>query len=257
MMITLVSGNIELEQLKLTPWEQGVLQMKQKSPVDYTYSSAEALTFEMRTRTAIVEAAKGLYRSGASFAEFNRSRCNRRFWIRTSQGGFQLRGDVLPSDGINDIFRNGRLYAFECATAIVLVMYKGILDAVGPDTFNTYFRDLLLFTWYFDNDLKFIRVQLPEVYPGDALYFNNPDFIPYKPGWRGENVIMMDTNLFFGHGPGILPAETILAILNSKRIPGSMTPAYVLKDALTLDFEHIRKLKEGAARIGRIKYLFA
>ncbi|ANS73313.1 hypothetical protein AWM70_00870 [Paenibacillus yonginensis] len=256
-MITILSGNNALHALNLTPWEQNVLNMKQSSSVTYTYSSAEALVFELKMRKSIVDAATDLYRSGASFADFNRSRCNPRYWTRTRLGGFQLRNDVLPSDGINDIFQNGRMYGFECATAIVLVMYKAILDTVGPTAFNTYFPNLLLFTWYYDNDLQFNRVQLPDVYPGDALYFNNPDFNPARPGWRGENVIMLERNLYFGHGPGILPAEAMLAILNANRIPGSMTPAYVLKDALALNFEHIRKLQSGAARIGRRKYLFA
>ncbi|WP_138494622.1 protein-glutamine gamma-glutamyltransferase [Paenibacillus pinistramenti] len=254
-MIVLLSGSANTDLTGLSPWEQNVLNMKQGSAVTYTYSTPEALRFELHARTAIVEAAKGLYRSGASFAEFKNSRCSPLYWSRTRLGGFQLQPGVLPSDAVEDIFRNGRLYAFECAAAIVLVMYKAILDVVGRPVFNTYFQDLVLFTWYLDNDLRFKRVQLPDVYPGDSLYFNNPDFVPFRPGWRGENTILLEPDLFFAHGPGILSSGAILALLNSKRIPGSTTPAHILNDALCLDFEHIRRLKEGTARIGRRKFI--
>lgn len=38
----------------------------------------------------------------------------------TDEGGFLLRSGVTPASAIRDIFRNGRQYGFECATAIVI-----------------------------------------------------------------------------------------------------------------------------------------
>lgn len=256
-MINVLSGDVSINELSLTPWERSVLQRKQRSPVQYTYANPEALKFELTTRTKIVQAARDLQESGVSFADFKHSRCNEQLWRLTEQGGFQLRSGVLPSDGIEDIYRNGRFYAFECATAIVIVMYKAILDSIDRNTFNAYFQNLLLYTWYYDNDLKFIQTHLPEAYPGDVLYFNNPDFNPETPGWRGENAILLGNGLFYGHGPGIRTAEAMIAILNSKRRPGGMVPAYLMSEVLYLDFEHIRKLQGGAARIGTRKYMLA
>lgn len=254
-MINILSGDVSLETLNLSPWERSLLQMKQNSPVTYTYANPEALKFELSTRTKIVQAAKGLQESGAAFADFERSRCNERYWNLTPQGGFQLRSGVLPSDAIEDIYLSGRQYAFECATAIVIVMYKAILDSIDRNTFNAYFQNLLLYTWYYDNDLRFIQTRLPEAYPGDVLYFNNPDFSPETPGWRGENVILLGDGFYYGHGPGIRTAEGMLDILNRNRKPGSTTPAYLMDDVLYLDFEHIRQLQNGAARIGMRKYM--
>ncbi|WP_223066939.1 protein-glutamine gamma-glutamyltransferase [Paenibacillus caui] len=255
-MIILLSGDAQqIAGLNLTPWERNIVNMKQMSPAEYRYSSLESLKFEMNARTRIVQSARALQESGASFSDFKRSKCNEQFWMRTNQGGFRLKSGVSPADGINDIFQNGRLYAFECATAIVIVMYKAILDLIDRNTFNTYFQDLLLYTWYYDNDLRFNRTTLPEAYPGDVLYFNNPDFDPATPGWRGENAVLLGPDLFYGHGPGIRSSAAMIAILNSKRKPGSLTSAYLIDEVLILDFEHIRKLKEGAARIGTRKYM--
>lgn len=237
------SNTFELNPLTLTELERRIVQDKQKSTVTYRYPSVEALEFELKMRLHIVEAAKALYASGVSFATFAKSRCNEEYWIRADNGGFQLRSGVLPSVGINDIFENGHLYAFECAGAIIIMLYKAVLDTVGDAVFNTYFQDLFLRDWQYDRDLSLITTfNKNEAYPGDVLYFKNPEHDPDTPEWQGENVIMLDKDLYFGHGIGIESGEDIIAALNRMRKDGSMISAYLQDLVVFPDFEHLRLL---------------
>ncbi|RUT45181.1 protein-glutamine gamma-glutamyltransferase [Paenibacillus anaericanus] len=243
MIVTLNTGAEQVDKLDLTVEEKAILQAKKNSPIVYRYDSPEALKFELKMRTRIVEAAKALNSGGAQFARFKDSRCNERYWSRTDEGGFQLRPGVLPSDGINDIFANGSLYAFECATAIVIILYKAVLDMVGPTVFNQYFRDLLLWDWNYDKDLRLISTNnANEAYTGDVLYFQNPDHDPRTPEWQGENVVKLADDLYFGHGIGITTSEQILSALNSRRRPGSTTPAFLTDQVVHPDFDYLRKL---------------
>lgn len=243
MIVTLNTGAEQVNMLDLTEAEKAILQVKKKSPIIYRYDSPEALKFELKMRTKIVEAAKALNDSGVQFARFKDSRCNERYWSRTDEGGFQLKPGALPSEGINDIFTNGSLYAFECATAIVIVLYKAVLDMVGPAVFNQYFRDLLLYDWNYDKDLQLISTNnVNEAYPGDVLYFQNPDHNPKTPEWQGENVIKLADDLYFGHGIGITTSEQIISALNSRRRPGSTTPAFLTDQVIHPDFDYLRKL---------------
>lgn len=237
------SPTFELNPLTLSELERRILQAKQKSQVVYRYPSVDALLFEMKMRTHIIEAAKALYASGVSFATFAGSKCNEKYWIRTENGGFQLRGGVLPSVGINDIFENGHLYGFECAGAIIIILYKAVLETVGDEVFNEYFQNLFLRDWQYDRDLSLITTyNKDEAYPGDVLYFKNPEHDPETPEWQGENVIMLDDNLYFGHGIGIESGQDIIAALNRMRIEGSTISAYLQDLVVHPDFEYLRNL---------------
>lgn len=242
----LISG-FDVEQinstLQLTDLEKDIVNQKKKSQVVYRYKSLEALEFELKMRTGIVESAKALEDSDVSFAIFKNSRCNTKLWTRTEDGGFRLRGDVLPSDGISDIFTNGHLYAFECATAMVIILYKATLDAIHKEVFNMYFENLFLRDWQYDSDLRLLITEHKnEAYPGDIVYFKNPDHAPETPQWQGENAVLLSDNLYFGHGIGIRTSEQMIASLNRKRISGSMKSAYLSDEVVHPDFEYVRKL---------------
>jgi protein-glutamine gamma-glutamyltransferase len=209
----------------------------------FQYNSPEAMDFELKMRTSIVEVARALNASGVTFAKFENSRCNGQFWSRTENGGFQLRSGVLPSVGLDDIFHNGHLYAFECATAIVIILYRAILDVLDVEAFNVHFKDLYLRDWNHDSDLRLISTyNIQEAYPGDVLYFKNPDHNPETPEWQGENVVLLAGNLYYGHGIGIGTAEKIISSLNELRKPGSMISAYLSELVMHPDFEYLRNL---------------
>ncbi|BBH22501.1 protein-glutamine gamma-glutamyltransferase [Paenibacillus baekrokdamisoli] len=248
----------QIDTSTLSELERSILQKKQKSSVTYLYDSPTALLFELNMRSKIVEAAKAMNASHVSFATFHNSRANDKFWSRTDNGGFRQKAGVLTSDAINDIFKNSRLYGFECATAMVIILYKATLDSIGKDRFNTYFKDLFLYDWNYDNHLRLVRVNdKNEAYPGDVLYFENPDHNPKTPEWQGENAIMLADNLYFGHGIGIRTEEGIIASLNTNRRSGSTTSAFLSDEVEHPDFEYLRKLENPImARIGMHTYIY-
>jgi len=247
----------QIDKSMLTQLEKSVLQKKQESNVIYRYDSLKALLFELKMRTNIVESAKALYASHVGFATFRNSRANEQFWIRTEEGGFQQKLGVLASDAINDIFEHGRFYAFECATAMVIILYKATLDSIGKDTFNAYFRDLLLRGWNYDSNLRIITVMdRNEAYSGDVVYFKNPDFNPVTPQWQGENAIILADNLYYGHGIGFRNETGMIADLNTRRRPGSTISAYLTEQKEHPDFNYIYNLQKPiSARIGTRSYL--
>ena len=243
-MIVTINGGALQEPLNLTEEEQSILNDKKNSSVVYNYNSPQAVAFEMKTRANIVAAARGLNSSGAKFATFANTKGNSQYWTRTDKGALQLRPGVSPSAAIQDIFNQGSLYAFECATATVIILYKAVLDTVGAEIFNRNFAQLELYDWDYDQDLKLVSSnQIQEAYPGDVLYFKNPDVDPKTPQWQGENTILLGPDQYFGHGIGIATSQQIINALNSHRRQGSTTEAYLMNDVVHPDFEYLRSLR--------------
>jgi protein-glutamine gamma-glutamyltransferase len=179
----------------------------------------------------------------SEFASFSKSRANPYYWIREENGGFRQRPGVLASDGIRDIFINSQLYAYECATAIIILMYKAVLDTIGDHAFNRNFKNLLLYAWNYDEDLKIITRPEGEIFQGDVLYFKNPQVNPATPEWQGENVVVLADHLFFGHGMGIKDERGIIDGLNSNRAPFAFKSAYMLRQVTQPDFKYIYQLR--------------
>lgn len=235
-------------QLAWNELEQSILVQKQRSPTPFHYASKEELHFELRVRAAIVHAALMLEHSGAAFETFANSRCNDHYWTRDMKGGFMLKPSVSPSEAIDDIYMRGYFYAFECATAIVIVLYKAVLDIIGREQFDRLFDRLYLYSWHHDADLKLITVHgKSEAFPGDVQYFKNPDVDPKSMQWQGENVIVMPGGRYFGHGIGVTDAEAIIGALNRHRLPGSTTSAFLIDEVTFLNFSSLRQMAEGAA----------
>ncbi|AZK45257.1 protein-glutamine gamma-glutamyltransferase [Paenibacillus lentus] len=246
MIITLNMELGRLHQLAASELERNILREFRLSPAVHIYRLPEQLDFELRMRAAIVQAAKDFNASGAKFATYKNSRANEQYWTRMSNGGFRLKEEVQPSEAIVDIFNNGYRYAMECATAMVVILYKGILDSIGADAFNKHFNQLVLYDWQYDSDLQLIRAQ--QATAGDVVYFENPDFNPQTPEWQGENAIVLDNGLYFGHGLGISSAESIVNALNAKRKPGSTISAFLSDLIVHPNFEYLRRLEGVAAR---------
>ena len=251
-MIVISGGDLsQIDPRMLSELEWKIVRSKQNSPVVYRYNSLDALLFELKLRTQIVEAAKAMYSSGVGFAVFSNSRCNEQYWTRTNNGGFLLKPNVPPAVGVRDIFINGNKYAFECAGAIIIMLYKAVLETIGDEAFNYYFQNLYLRDWQHDNDLRLVSsFDNRNIYPGDVVYFKNPDVNPAYMEWQGENAIMLDTNLFFGHGVGIGTGNEIIATLNRARRPGSTVSAYLDNLVIRPDFEAIRYLSSTVGQYG-------
>ncbi|MEC0127413.1 protein-glutamine gamma-glutamyltransferase [Paenibacillus pabuli] len=241
-MIIVANQPIELVRSDWSAFEWHWLQQLQNGSTVYTYQSMDHLHFEWALRESLVHAAEALDRSGVSFASFEKSRCNPDYWNRNAEGGFELRSEVTPANGIRDIWKNGHLYAFECATATVIVLYGGVLGSIREEDFNSLFYNLLLYDWHYDSDLRLTEKNgSGSALPGDVLYFKNPDVSPETPEWQGENTIMLRENLYFGHGIGIASGEEIIRSLNQNRIPGSTVSAYLMDTVIYPDFLYLSR----------------
>lgn len=218
-----------------------ILNKLQRSDYSYIYNTKKDLSFDLSLRLLIIKAAEDLLKSNMQFQVFRKSYCNPMFWIRTPLGGFKIRPGIPPSLGLIDIFRNGQFYATECATAMIIIFYKAILDLYGPKKFDQLFSDLLLYTWNYDTDLVIRTASIKNPIPGDVVYFKNPDVSPFTPEWQGENTISMGNNLFYGHGIGVRNPPEIVYYLNLHRYPFAMISAYMTNYNTHIDSNEMSK----------------
>lgn len=214
--------------------ESQLLEQMAKSTGSYRYDSVEQLKFELALRREIVGAAEALSRSGLRFAVFHKSKCNPDYWERTANGGFQLKSGAIPSEAIRDIFTNGRKYATECATAMVIVYYGALLKVWPEETFNRLFPSIYLMNWH-RLDPLLAEVGSPQkvsdILLGDRCYFRNPQVDPKVPELQGENVIVLPKGLYYGHGVGIVTADQIIRMLNANRIENATQSAYFMENS--------------------------
>jgi len=160
----------------------------------YLYPSMKYLEFELDARKELVNASEKLNNSFFTFRLFKDSICNTKYWDRTQEGGFRLKKEVKPHEAVRDIYKNSRLYGTECATAIVIVFYLGLVEVMPAELFDNLFSDIYLMDWmYLDKDLGVLTYRnVKSALPGDCLYFKNPDVNPDTPEWQGENAIMLN-----------------------------------------------------------------
>jgi protein-glutamine gamma-glutamyltransferase len=185
---------------------------------------------------------------------FRDSTANTDFWRRTSEGGFELRGDVLPSDAIQDIYQHGSKYGTECATAMIIVLYKAMLDVMPVDQFNKLYADIYLMNWkHVDRDLALnMKDEAVDLLPGDAKYFVNPDVNPLTPEWQGENVYYLGGGRYYGHGIGIEDADSIIRSLNTNRRDGATRAAYLDDSVKRQDYLALSKYLKSPISAGQV-----
>lgn len=221
--------------------EAEIINILSSSDEVYVYDSIDQLKFELSMRSNTISASRELNASDFSFRIFRKSMCNPEYWNRTDEGGFLLKEGVKPSNGIKDIYTNSSLYGTECATAMVIVFYKALVDIYPEELFNKMFPSIHLMNWhYIDRDLDIGYYENQEDYlPGDCRYFKNPDVDPLTPEWQGENAIDLGDGTYYGHGIGIETGDEIIEALNDYRIEGSTTSAYLLDSATRPNFKYL------------------
>ncbi len=222
--------------------EQQLLGIMSQSSHKYDFDSLSQLKFELRMRQETVNSAKALYDSGLVFSVFHKSKCNPAYWDRMQNGGFRLKEGADAARALEDIFINGGEYATECATAMMIVYYKALLNIFKHDAFNKLFPTLILMNWHaIDPLLKEVGKphKVEDFLYGDRGYFKNPDVDPKTPEWQGENVIVLPDALYYGHGIGISTSEDIINTLNSNRKKDASQSAYFLDTASRPDFNKL------------------
>lgn len=219
---------------------QSILQAMSTSQEVFNYPNAELFTFSVHLRAAIIDAAVKLAESDVRFATFYGSKCNPEYWQLSHEGGFLLKPNVQPSHAIRDIFNNSRQYAFECATAMVIILLKGVNRTIGDEAFNRLYRHLYLWDWHEEPHLPLIiePVEAGGI-PGDIIYFKNPQVNPRTPWWQGENAVVLPNGRYYGHGVGIQTAEGIIATLNKFRRPGATRSAFIMDRATRINVAHL------------------
>ncbi|MDF2568343.1 MAG: protein-glutamine gamma-glutamyltransferase [Oscillospiraceae bacterium] len=225
--------------------ENEVINILSKSSKKYNYDSMDQLVFEIKLRKEIVQSSNDLYNSDMGFEIFRKSRCNPKYWKRTDEGGFKLKDGVKPSDAIKDIFVNGSLYGTECATAMIIIYYKALLNIFPEELFNKLFSEIHLMNWhYIDRLLKDVGYMedTKDYLPGDRRYFKNPEVNPKTPEWQGENVIDMSKGMYYGHGMGKYNAEKIIKELNENRKPGATKSAYLMESVGRPNFKNLSNI---------------
>lgn len=248
-MIIIAGGGVDMNALtgSYSPGstEARVLQKMDQSEAKYSYASTEQLRFELLLRRQTVTAAEMLNRSGLGFEVFHKSKCNEEYWNRVPNGGFLLKSGALASGAVNDIFTNGRKYATECATAMVIVYYKALLNTFSPSLFNRVFRSIYLMNWHsLDPMLREIGAPRPvsDILPGDRAYIKNPDVDPKTPELQGENIIVLSDSLYYGHGVGITTSERIIKLLNQNRFRGATRSAYMLESVSRPNYKKLEEI---------------
>jgi protein-glutamine gamma-glutamyltransferase len=216
--------------------EAHIFEELKKSELPHQYHSWNQLRSELLLRKNTILAAERLAESPVEFSVFKDSRFNPLYWTKT-RGGYRLKASVSPSEAINDIFENGHEYAFECSTAIVVLYYYAVLNSINKDAFNYLFRNLLVWDWSYDEDLRIITKVGTDFIPGDVLYFYNPDHL--NPVWIGENVVYLGRGLYFGHGIGIGTKEEMIQALNTLRKPNAKKSAYLLSQFSRLNYKYL------------------
>ena len=221
--------------------ERIIVQRMHEDSAIYSYQSIDELLFELKLRKNIIVSARAMNEGQARFEIFENSRGNSKYWYLTDAGGFQLRDDVRPSDAIQDIFNNSSLYAFECATAKVIIYYHAVLNSIGEYLFNQLFQNLYLYSWHTILILEyspFIRIiSYLEMLSILIIRTVNPE----TSWWRGENAVSLGDGTYFGHGLGIGTAEQIIGALNKTRKPGSNQSAYLTNVVVRPSFKHLAK----------------
>ena len=228
------SSIADLWKLKGKEWE--IVERMHTNTTIYEYSSIAQLDFEVKLRDKITQAATLLYHSGLRFSVFRKSECNTRYWDRTEEGGFRKHNQASSFDAIDDIYQNGRKYATECATAIIILYYKAIAELFGSALFDKVFNSIYLMNWKELDENLGIRTHrlVPEPLPGDCLYFKNPEVNPLTAHWQGENAIYFGGDKYYGHGIGLTSAQGIIDKLNQNRKSGATQSAYLLNSATRL-----------------------
>jgi protein-glutamine gamma-glutamyltransferase len=224
--------------------ERDILKDMDESSEVFRFDSQDELKFELTLRANTVNSARSLNSSGMDFSTFKESRCNLELWERKDNGGFLLLNGVSPASAIRDIFQNGRKYATECATAMVIVFYGALVRSYSDALFNSTFPRINLMNWIkLDPLLKGIGVphKTPKLLLGDRGYFSNPDFDPETPEWQGENVIVLPNAMYYGHGIGITTADNIIKVLNENRKEGATQTAYQTDSAARPDYSELYK----------------
>ena len=136
----------------------------------YSFRTADELSFDLNLRVNIIISALELFQSGFQFRTFQQSFCNPQYWKRTSLGGFELLPNIPSSIAIQDIFKNGKLYGTECATAMIIIFIKLYYHCMRKKLSIVYLQ-IFYFIHGTTTRSKAHNKNGGDLVPGDLVYF--------------------------------------------------------------------------------------
>jgi protein-glutamine gamma-glutamyltransferase len=203
-----------------------------------------SLKDRLKIEGSIVDACYAMNDHPHDFAVIKDQTFNKDMWDSVdSNGTFKPKAGVKPSDAVTDIFNNPDKYKFECATGMVIVYYKAMLEMMGPDHFNQVMgNNLKIGPWQYESTLSgalnytgsgdqdATDARVKNLLPGDYTYFKNWDVSDEAKagGWQGENVIYLGDGKYFGHPFGVTTGDHIVEYLNQNRKTGGTRTAHLL-----------------------------
>jgi len=226
-----------------------------------TQKIGQALCDRVKIGAAMVDAAYAMAEAKHEFGGILKA--NPKFW--NNPGGematMTLKRGQSASAAIKDVFENPQQYQFECATALVLLRYKAIMELVGEKDFDRICKDLKVGPWDQEghaeaawkvegkagdgSKIAMSAEDAKKVKPGDYTYFKNwsVSLSGYNGGWQGENVISLGGDKYYGHPFGITTGKEIVAYLNQHRQPNAKKEASLLDVRARLDPSILREDK--------------
>jgi len=225
-----------------------------------------AKTEDLAFRQRVVDAGYALAAGGASFSgHWSSDRVNKTLWTLGYGGRMQVRkflpnGELgKPSAALRDIFENGQHYGFECATAMMVIYHKALLEHLGDEKFDALFshpKMLAFFRWDIEDDdyAKVKKLSMdPKLegkapVPGSHYYFKNPDAAPENSAFRGENVMYLGDGKYYAHGvvgasgTYVVTEVEIMKTLSALRSPGSTVKPFRVAMEMHLDGLAVSKL---------------
>lgn len=230
---------------------------------------------EITFRMNVIRAAKDLAASGAQFSGDQKSdKVNKTLWTLGYGGRMQVRKFVddrgnlgSPAKAIRDIFQNGRQYGFECATAMMVIFHKAILDTIGDAAFDAFFtepRYLTFFRWSEKDDdylaLERVEQKDDKLVAGSHYYYKNPDASDANSAFSGENVIYLGERngerLFYAHGVigrdgnYLVTEGELLRSLSSLRRPGATQQPFRADFSYSLNAHKLAEMARTTVRAG-------
>jgi len=214
---------------------------------------------DLAFRQRVAQAARDLAASGASFSGCQENdSVNKDLWTLGYGGRMQVRKFLeagklgSPAVALKDIFEHGRRYGFECASAMMVLFHKAILDTVGDTIFDKMFTEpayLKIFRWELkDNDyleLEQIEQGKSDLVPGSHYYYKNPDASAANSAFGGENVVYLGSEngqrMFYAHGvcgakgTYLVSEDELIASLSSLRRMGATTAPF--RDTFTYSID--------------------
>lgn len=212
-------------------------------------SVGEALRDRVKIGAAMVGACEDMDGAKHRFALIKDHAFNPAFWEPRGGGSFALKAGVKPSDAVKDMFANPDQYQFECATALVIVHYKAMLDLLGPKDFDAACANLQMGPWVYESTMsthwkidgsgstEATAARREALRGGDYTYIRNWEVSDQgrDAGWQGENVIALGNGQYYGHPFGIATEDHIVNYLNGHRNAGSTRSASMLDLQARLD----------------------